>query len=76
LVKMQVESWDLDIDKLLEKIEKFLILYRVKMYEVPYIKTYHMHKLIPEIDKDSLLWEFAKWDLEWGSLYESKNHYL
>lgn len=76
LVKLQVESLDLDIEKLVQKIEKFLILYRVKFYEVPYIKTYHMHKLTPEIDRESILYDFAKWDLEWGSLYESKNHYL
>ena len=56
------------------KITKFLCLYRVDKYEIPFIHMYRMHMLIPDIGHDQL-WEFEKWDMDWGFVYENKSKF-
>lgn len=57
------------------KIAKFLTMYRVEKYEIPFIFMYRMHLLYPELNKEQL-WEFEQWDVDWGFVYDNKKRLI
>ena len=52
-------------------IARFLTMYRVEKYEIPFIHMYRMHLLSPDLLHEQL-WELERWDIDWGFVYENK----
>ena len=74
LQRLQATTSSINEDALRIKIRKFLQLYRITKYEVPFISRYRRHYLEPDLEIKHL-WDLYFWDMEWGNVYETKKVY-
>jgi transcription elongation factor SPT6 len=74
LQRLQATTSSINEDALRIKIRKFLQLYRITKYEVPFIARYRRHYLEPDLEIKHL-WDLYFWDIEWGNVYETKKVY-
>ena len=71
LTRLAVQKSPTSFPELKAKVAAFLRFYRVEKFEIPYIASYRMHLLSPELTPADL-WEMYRWDMDWAFVYEQK----